>query len=165
MDKVVKRDKLWVRIFSRDTSRADRAHFSIVECVMTFACWPRGRQMVEVEGNLMTPDHYVSRGEGPWATAGEQTLLETEPQTGSTSIVQNITLQEGDNIELGNKIHAATLGARYRRNRAGKETHVPSSRRRMQDISKVFPITPPATCTGLMEQPMWISMGCQPSNR
>ena len=102
---------------------------------------------------------------GTHTTPNRQTLLETEPQTGSTSIVQNITLQEGDNIELGNKIHAATLGARYRRNRAGKETHVPSSRRRMQDISKVFPITPPATCTGLMEQPMWISMGCQPSNR
>jgi len=65
MDKIVKRDTLWVRRFSRGNSRAGRTHVGIVECVMTFACQPTGQQMVEVEGNLIIPEHYVSRGEGP----------------------------------------------------------------------------------------------------
>jgi len=93
--------------------------------------------MVEVEGNLLTPDHYISRGEGPWATAGEQTQLEIEPQTGSASIVYNITLQEGYNIELGNRIHAATLGARIDEAGSGEEpTFVEKDARYLQDLPK-----------------------------
>ena len=127
MDKIVKGDELWARRFLRNKSRAGQAHLSIVECVMTFACQLNGQQMVKVECNLLTPDHYVSRGEGPWAIAGEQTQLEIEPQTGSASIVYNITLQEGDNIELGNRIHAATWSL-YRRSRVGRGTHVRGER-------------------------------------
>ena len=50
--------------------------------------------MMEVEGNLLTPDHYVARRSGPWATAGEQTQ-ESEPQTSSASIVYNIICMAG----------------------------------------------------------------------
>ena len=93
--------------------------------------------MVEVEGNLLTPDHYISRREGPWATAGEQTQLEIEPQTGSASIVYNITLQEGDNIELGNRIHAATLGARIDVAGSGEEpTYSEKDARYLQGLPK-----------------------------
>ena len=84
-------------------------------------------------GNLVTLD----RGDGPWATAGEQTQLKIEPQTGSASIVYNITLQEGYNIELGNRIHAATLGARIDEAGSGEEpTFVEKDARYLQDLPK-----------------------------
>jgi len=113
MDKLVKGDKLWTRRFWRNNSGPGQGHVSIVECVMTCACQPDGQSMVEVKGIFLTLDHYVSRVTGPWTTAGEQTQLESEPQVRSASIVYNIKLQEGDHIELGNRIYAATLGARF----------------------------------------------------
>ena len=37
--------------------------------------------MVELEGNFLTPDHYVARGKGEWSTAGVLACPETEPTT------------------------------------------------------------------------------------
>jgi len=113
MDKLVKGDKLWTQRYRRKNSGPSQGHVSTVKCVMTFACPPEGQQIVEVEGNFLAPDHYVARGNGTWTTAGELTPPGSESQKQSTSIVYNIRLQEGDHVELGNRIYAATLGARF----------------------------------------------------
>jgi len=60
MDKLVKGDKLWTRQYRRNQVGPSQGHVSIVECVMTFACPPEGQPMVEVEGNFLTPNHYVA---------------------------------------------------------------------------------------------------------
>jgi len=62
MDNLVKGDKLWTRCYRSNRLEPSQGHVSIVECVMTFACPPEGQLMVEVEGNFLTPDHYVARG-------------------------------------------------------------------------------------------------------
>jgi len=113
MDKLVKGDQLWTRRYRRNNLGPIQGHVSTVECVMTFACPPEGQPMVEVEGNFLTPDHYVARGNGTWTTAGELTPPGSESPTQSALIVCNIRLQEGDHIELGNRIYTATLGARF----------------------------------------------------
>ena len=64
MDKLVKGDKLWTRRFRRNRMELSLGQISIVECVMTFACPPEGQPMVEIEGNLLTPNHFVARGNG-----------------------------------------------------------------------------------------------------
>jgi len=64
MDNLVEGDKLWTRQYRSNRLEPNQGHISIVECVMTFACPPEGQPMVEVEGNFLTPDHYVARGKG-----------------------------------------------------------------------------------------------------
>ena len=64
MDKLVRGDKLWTRRYRQNRMEPSQGQISIVECVMTFACPPEGQPMVEVEGNFLTPDHYVARGNG-----------------------------------------------------------------------------------------------------
>jgi len=161
MDKLVKGDKLCTRRFRRNKSGPGQGHVSIVECVMTFACQLGGQQLMEVEGNLLTLDHYVARGSGPWMTAGKPTQ-EFEPQTSSASVVYNITLQDGDHTELGNKIYAATL--ELASTQLARRRH-PHTRRKMQDISKACLSIPRDTFTGPLVQPRWTSMGYQHSNR
>jgi len=80
---------------------------------MTFACPPEGQLMVEVEGNFLTPDHHVDKGRGEWSTAGALAGPETDSTTKLVHTVYNIKLQSGGQIELGNRIYAATLGARF----------------------------------------------------
>jgi len=64
MDKLAKKDKLWTRRYRRNRSEPSLGQISTVECVMTFACPPEGQPMVDIEGNLLTPDHPVARGNG-----------------------------------------------------------------------------------------------------
>jgi len=136
MDKLIKGDKLWTRRYKRNRLEPSQGHVSIMECVMTFACPPEGQPMVEVEGNLLTPDHYVARGNGEWSTAGELTHPETESTTQLARMVYNIKLQSGSQIELGNRIYAATLGARFDSVDPGKEPiHSEEASRYLQDLS------------------------------
>jgi len=90
-----------------------QGHVSIVECVMTFACPSEGQPMVEVEGNFLTPDHCVARGNGEWSTAGALAHPEAGSSQALAHTVYNIKLQNGGQIELGNRVYAATLGARF----------------------------------------------------
>jgi len=113
MDKLVKGDKIWTRRHRRDCREPSQGQVSIVECVMTFDCPPEGQLMVEVDGNFLTPDHHVAKGRGKWSTAGALAKLDTDSTTQMTHIVYNIKLQSGDQIEIGNKVYAATLGARF----------------------------------------------------
>jgi len=122
MDKLVKRDKLWSRQHIRDNPGPSQGRFSTVKCVMTFACPPKGQVMLEVEGNCLTPDHYVARGNGTWTTAGKLTPPGGESSTPLAHLVYNIRLQEGDHIELGNRIYAATLGASFDTTGSEKES-------------------------------------------
>ena len=69
--------------------------------------------MVEIEGNLLTPDHFVARGTGVWSTAGALVHPDTELSKTLAHTVYNIKLQDGGQIELGNKVFAGTLGARF----------------------------------------------------
>jgi len=121
MDKLVKRDKLWTRRYRRNRSELSLGQISVVDCVMTFACPPEGQPMVEIEGNLLTPDHYVARGNGEWSTAGALAHPGTESPKTLAHIVYNIKLQEGGQIELGNKVFAGTLGARFDMTDLGKD--------------------------------------------
>jgi len=77
--------------------------------------------MVEVEGNFLTPDHYVARGRGDWSTAGALECPETESTTKLVHTVYNIKLQSGGQIELGDRVYAATLGARFDTTDPGQE--------------------------------------------
>ena len=79
MDKLVKGDKLWTRRYRRNRRNPSQCQVSIVECVMTFACPSEGQPMVEIEGNFLTPDHYISRGNGEWSTAGALAHPEPNP--------------------------------------------------------------------------------------
>jgi len=124
-----------VRRYRRKFSGPGQGHVSTVECVMTFASPPEGQPMVEVEGNFLTPDHYVARGNGKWATAGELTTSGSESQVQSASTVYNIKLQEGDQIELGNRIYAATLAARFDTTGSEEEpTYSEEDARYLQDL-------------------------------
>jgi len=135
MDKLVKGDKLWTRRYRRNNLGPSQGHVNTVECVMTFACPPEGQPMVEVEGNLQTLDHYVARGNGTCTTAGEPTPSGSESPTQSALIVYNIRLQEGDHIELGNRIYAATLGARFDTTGSEEEpTYSEEDARYLQDL-------------------------------
>jgi len=69
--------------------------------------------MVELDGNFLTPDHHVAKGRGKWSTAGALAELDTDSITQLTNTVYNIKLQNGGQIEIGNKVYAATLGARF----------------------------------------------------
>jgi len=113
MDKLVKGDKLWTRRYRRNRKEPSQGQVSIVECVMTFGCPLEGQPMVEIEGNFLTPDHYISRGNGEWSTAGALAQPATEPPQTWAHIVYEIKLQDGCQIELGNRVYAATLGARF----------------------------------------------------
>ena len=121
MDKLVKGDKLWTRRYRRNRMEPSLGQISIVECVMTFACPPQGQPMVEIEGNLLTPDHFVARGNGEWTTAGALAHPGTEPPKTLVDIVYNIKLQDGGQIEVGNRVFAATLGARFDTTDLGKD--------------------------------------------
>jgi len=113
MDKLVKGDKIWTRRRRRDCREPSQGQVSIVECVMTFACPPEGQLMVEVDGNFLTPDHHVAKGRGKWSTAGALAKLDTDSTTQLTHMVYNVKLQSGGQIEIGNKVYAATLGSRF----------------------------------------------------
>jgi len=135
MDKLVKGDQLWTRRYKRNILGPSQGHVSTVECVMTFACPPEGQPMVEVEGNFLTPEHHVARGNGTWSTAGQLTPPGSESTTQLARIVYNIKLQKGDHIELGSRIYAATLGARF--DTAGSEeepTYSEEDSRYLQDL-------------------------------
>jgi len=121
MDKLVKGDKLWTRRYRRNRMEPSLGQISIVECVMTFACPPQGQPMVEIEGNLLTPDHFVARGNGEWTTAGALAHPGTEPPKTLVDIVYNIKLQDGGQIEVGNRVFAATLGAHFDTTDLGKD--------------------------------------------
>jgi len=69
--------------------------------------------MVEVDGNFLTPDHRVAKGRGKWSTAGALSKLDTDSTTKLAHMVCNIKLHNGGQIEIGNKVYAATLGARF----------------------------------------------------
>ena len=113
MAKLVKGNKLWTRCYRRNRREPSQGQVSIVECVMTFSCPLEGQPMVEIDNNFLTPDHYISRGNGQWTTAGAFAQPATEsPQTWA-HIVYNLKLQNGCQIELGNRVYAATLGARF----------------------------------------------------
>ena len=60
--------------------------------------------MVEIEGNLLTPNHVVARGNGDWSAAGALACLGSELPRTLAHVVYNIKLQEGGQIELGNKV-------------------------------------------------------------
>jgi len=113
MDKLVKGDKLWTKRYRRNRREPSQGHVSIVKCVMTFACPPEGKLMVELHGNFLTPDHHVAKGRGEWSTAGALAKSDTDSTTKLVHTVYNIKLQSGGQIELDNKIYAATLGARF----------------------------------------------------
>jgi len=137
MDNLVKGDKLWTRRYRSNRLEPRQGHVSIVECVMTFACPPEEQPMVEVEGNFLTPDHYVARGKGEWSTAGVLACPETESTTKLAHTVYNIKLQSGGQIELGNRVYAATLGARFDTADPGKEPiYSEEASRYLQDLSE-----------------------------
>jgi len=135
MDKLVKGDKIWTRRHRRDCREPSQGQVSIVECVMTFACPPEGQLMVEVNGNFLTPDHHVAKGRGKWSTAGALAKLDTDSTTQLTHMVYNIKLQSGGQIEIGNKVYAATLGARFDTVQVGQDPiYSADTTRYLQDL-------------------------------
>jgi len=135
MDELVQGDKLWTRRRRRDCREPSHGQVSIVECIMTFACPPEGQLMVEVDGNFLTPDHHVARGRGKWSTAGTLAKLDTDSTTRLTHTVYNIKLQSGGQIEIGNKVYAATLGARFDTMEEGQDpVYSADSTRYLQDL-------------------------------
>jgi len=121
MDELAKGDKTWSRRYRRDCREPSQGRVSIVECVMTFACPPEGQLMVEVDGNFLTPDHRVAKGRGKWSTAGALAKLDTDFTTKLAHMVYNIKLQNGGQIEIGNKVYTATLGARFEGVESGQD--------------------------------------------
>jgi len=113
--------------------------------------------MVEVEGKFLTPDHHVARGRGEWSTAGALAGPETESRTKLVHTVYNIKLQSGGQIELGNRVYAATLGARFDAGDTGQEpTYSEETTRYLPDLAGYsWDIS-----TGLGGQPRWIVTGC-----
>jgi len=102
---------------------------------MTFACPPEGQLMVEVDGNFLTPDHHVAKGRGKWSTAGALAKLDTDSTTKLTHMVYNIKLQSGGQIEIGNKVYAATLGARFDMAESGQDPiYSADTTRYLQDL-------------------------------
>jgi len=93
--------------------------------------------MVEVECNFLTPDHHVARGRGEWSTAGALAGPETESTTTLVHTVYNIKLQSGGQIELGNRVYGATLGARFDAADPGQEPiYSKETTRYLQDLSR-----------------------------
>jgi len=93
--------------------------------------------MVDVEGNFLTPDHYIAGGNGTWTMAGELTPPGSESLTQLALIVYNIRLQEGDHMELGNRIYVATLGARFDTTGSEEEpTFLEEDARYLQDLPR-----------------------------
>ena len=156
MDQLVRGDKLWTRRRRRDCREPNQGQVSIVECVMTFACPPEGQLMVEVDGNFLTPDHRVALGRGKWSTADALARLDTDSTTQLTHLVYNIKLQSGGQVEIGNKVYAATLGARFDTVEVGQDP----IRRTPLDTSKISRSMPRDTFTGPGVQLWWTSMGC-----
>jgi len=74
---------------------------------------PRGTTCVEVQSNFLTPDHHVAKGRGEWSTAGALAGPETDSTTKLAHTVYNVKLLSGGQIELENRIYAATMGARF----------------------------------------------------
>jgi len=157
MDKLVKGDKTWTRRHRRDCREPSQGQVSIVECVMSFACPPEGQLMFEVNGNFLTPDHHVAKGRGKWSTAGALAKLDTDSTSQLTHMVYNIKLQSGGQIEIGNKVYAATLEARFDAVEVGQD---PIYSAEPQDISKTSRSTPRDTSIGVGVQPRLTSMGC-----
>ena len=95
--------------------------------------------MVEIEGNLLTPNHVVARGEGEWSTAGALAGFGSElPRTLAHvyNRVYNIKLQEGGQVELGNKVYAATLGARLDSTDPGQDpTYYVETTKHLHDLT------------------------------
>ena len=95
--------------------------------------------MVEIEGNLLTPNHVVARGEGEWSTVGALAGSGSElPCTLDHvyNMVYNMKLQEGGQIELGNKVYAATLGARLDRTGPGQDpTYYAETTKHLHDLT------------------------------
>jgi len=132
---LIKGDQLWTRRNSEERSSPKRDLFSTVECVMTFTCSPEEQVLVDIEGNLLTPDHYVFRGHGQWTTARELLSLGGKSSTQSSLLVYNIMLQDGEHIELDNGILKATLGARFDRTSQQKEPTYPEQEaRNLRDL-------------------------------
>ena len=80
----------------------------------------------------------------------------------SASIVYNIRLQEGDHVELGNRIYAATLGARF--DTTGSEDE-PTYSEEDARYSKTYRGIPQGASTWPRVPPRWTATGCQHSNR
>jgi len=92
--------------------------------------------MVEVEGNFLTPDHYVARGNGELSTAGVLAHPKAESSKKLAHTVYSIKLQSGGQIELGNRVYAATLGARFDTVDPGKESiYSEDASRYLQDLA------------------------------
>ena len=92
LKELVKGDKTWTRRRRTDCREPSQGQVSIVECVMTFACPPEA-QLIEVDGNFLTPDHHVAKGRGKWSTAGALAKLDTDSTTKLAHTVYNIKLQ------------------------------------------------------------------------
>jgi hypothetical protein len=136
MDKLREKDELWTRRYRRNRLEPSLGQISIVECVMTFACPPGGQAMAEIEGNLLTPDHVVARGNGEWSAAGALARSGAELPHTLAHVVYNIKLQEGGQIELGNKVYAGTLGARFDRTDLGKDpTYLAETSKHLHDLA------------------------------
>ena len=136
IDELRKKDELWTRQHRCHRMDPSRGQISIFECVMTFACPPGGQPMVEIEGNLLTPNHVVARGEGDWTTAGALACFGSELPCNLAHVVYNIKLQEGGQIELGNKVYAATLGARLDRTVPVKDpTYFAETSKHLHDLT------------------------------
>jgi len=135
MQELAKGDQTWTRRRRTDCRQPNQGQVSIVECVMTFACPPEGQLMVEVDGNFLTPDHHVARGRGKWSTAGALAKVDTDSTTRLTHTVYNIKLRSGGQIEIGNKVYAATLGARFDTVDEGQDpTYSADTTRYLQDL-------------------------------
>ena len=150
MDKLAKGDKLWTRRYRRNRMEPSLSQISIVECVMTFACPPEGQPMVEIQGNFLTPDHFVARGIGEWATAGALAHPGTESSKTSAHIVYNTKLQNGGQIELGNEsLQPPWELVSILQNRE----RIPYIMKRPRDTSSAWRDTPRDISTGLWGQP------------
>ena len=98
---------------------------------------PRGPQKDNswFSWNFLTPDHHVAKGRGKWSTAGALAELDTDSITQLTNTVYNIKLQNGGQIEIGNKVYAATLGARFDAVEVGQDSiYSAGTTRYLQDL-------------------------------
>jgi len=137
MDKLVKGDLLLTRRYRGNRREPSQGHVSSVECVMTFACTPEGQLMVEVQGNFLTPDHHVAKGRGDWSTAGALAGPETDSTTKWDHTVYNVKLLSRGQIELENRIYAATMGARFDAADPGQDPiYSEDTTRYLQDLSE-----------------------------
>ena len=88
-----------------------------------------------MQRNFLTPDHHVAKGRGEWSTAGALAKLDTDSTTKLAHTVYNIKLQSGGQIELGNKVYAATLGARFNAAESGQDPiYSEETTRYLQDL-------------------------------